>query len=232
MKNYICKKYNFRIYCVRGNHEARPQDVPDMHLIYDEDVNGDVYIQDRWPQIRYFKDWGKYTINNHSVIVIGGAYSVDKYYRLSQGYKWFENEQLSTDEMLQCMADLTNATADIVLTHTCPYCWRPIDLFLPGIDQSTVDNTMEHFLEEIMSYRIYHGIWCFGHYHQDRIEAPYVEMFYTDTEDLEDVYQRWEEFDKTHELPWWLHKGPNFYIEDYVNDREEYLEVRNQREDK
>lgn len=28
-------------------------------------------------------------------IVIGGAYSVDKFYRLSKGYNWFEDEQPS-----------------------------------------------------------------------------------------------------------------------------------------
>lgn len=30
-------------------------------------------------------------------IVIGGAYSVDKFYRLSKGYNWFEDEQPSDE---------------------------------------------------------------------------------------------------------------------------------------
>ena len=100
MKNFLKKRYQFRIYCVRGNHEARPQDVPGMELIYDEDVKGEVYIQKQWPNIRYFKDWGIYTFGRFTVAVIGGAYSVDKWYRLSNNLAWFDNEQLTEEEML------------------------------------------------------------------------------------------------------------------------------------
>lgn len=209
LKNMLHKRYNFVIYCVRGNHEARPQDVPGMELIYDEDVDGDVYYQPQWPRIRYFKDWGIYNIGGHPTAIIGGAYSVDKFYRLKNHLKWFKNEQLSTDEMLQCTVDLTNTDVDFVLTHTCPYPWQPTDLFLPSIDQSTVDNSMELFLEELaccFDWRI----WCFGHFHADRIERPGVEMFFKDSELLENIWDRWSKPDvlKQH---WWLVKSPNYY---------------------
>ena len=71
MKNSLSKKYKFKIYCVRGNHEARPQNVPDMKLVWDEDVFGEVYMQEKWPNIRYFKDWGLYVIDGHGVAVVG-----------------------------------------------------------------------------------------------------------------------------------------------------------------
>ena len=35
----------FTFYCVRGNHEARPQDIEDMDSIYDENVQGIVYVE-------------------------------------------------------------------------------------------------------------------------------------------------------------------------------------------
>lgn len=235
VKNFLRKSYNFRIYCVRGNHEARPQNVPDMKLIYDYDVCGEVYMQDAWPNIRYFKDWGIYTIDGLRVAVIGGAYSVDKFYRLDRAVAasknpetdwtgWFADEQLSDEEMLQCTIDLTNQEVDMVLTHTCPVCWEPVDLFLRGIDQSKVDKSMELFLEEIGKCFGW-KVWCFGHYHADRIERPGVEQFFRDTEHLKAVWQRWEEYWRTdgESLDWWLVKSPMFYADDEVlNWREEY----------
>lgn len=214
----MSKKYKFRIYCVRGNHEARPQNVKGMHTIYDEDVDGPVYIQDKWPNIRYFKDFGCYMIDNFEVAVIGGAYSVDKFYRLEKGFRWFEDEQLTEEEMLDCTVDLTGIEADIVLTHTCPICWEPRDLFLPTINQSTVDKSMELFLEEIFQCFDW-GVACFGHYHTDRIERPYVEQFFKGTENLQDIWNRWITYSKTKELDRWLIKSPNFYQTSFLRSK-------------
>lgn len=215
MKNLLKKRYRFHIYCVRGNHEARPQNVPNMKLVYDENVKGEVYMQDKWPNIRYFKDWGIYTIGRFKVAVIGGAYSVDKWYRLSNNYIWFKDEQLTDEEMLQCTIDLTNQKVDFVLTHTCPICWEPSDLFLNSINQSSVDKSMELFLEELAQCFDW-KIFCFGHYHADRIERPYVEQFYRDTENIDELWMRWENYSKTNELDWWLEKSPNFHMTDYL----------------
>ncbi len=208
LKNMLHKRYNFTIYCIHGNHEARPQDVPGMKLIYDEDVQGEVYYEPRYPRIKYFKDWGIYTIGNHKTAIIGGAYSVDKFYRLKNQMRWFKNEQLSTEEMLQCTKDLTNTNVDFVMTHTCPYPWRPTDLFLAGIDQSKVDNSMELFLEELAKCFNW-KIWLFGHYHADRIERPKVEMYFKDSETLENIWNRWEK--DGYKKEWWLTKSPNYY---------------------
>lgn len=38
---------------------------------------------------------------------------------------------------------------DFVLTHTCPRCWEPTDLFISGIDQSAVDKSMEDWLDKL-----------------------------------------------------------------------------------
>ena len=65
---------------------------------------------------------------------------------------------------------------DYILTHTCPISWEPTWLFMRGIDQSTVDKTTEHFLEDISRYVSYNH-WYFGHFHDDhnfgRI-SPYI----------------------------------------------------------
>ena len=221
MKNFLSKRYKFRIYCVRGNHEARPTDVPGMKLVYDEDVEGEVYMQDKWPNIRYFKDWGTYTIDGLDVAIIGGAYSVDKWFRLDRGAIWFENEQLTEEEMIAATMELTGMEVDMVLTHTCPICWEPRDLFLSMIDQSRVDKSMELFLEEIAKCFGW-KVWCFGHYHADRVERPGVEQFFKDTMELNKIWLRWQEYEKTGES-WWMIKSPMFYADDEVLEtRKEY----------
>ena len=241
IKDFLSETYKFRIYCVKGNHEARPQDVLGMELISDEDVGGEVYMQKKWPNIRYFKDWGLYTINDLRIAVIGGAYSVDKWYRLDRAKAlgknvetdwvgWFANEQLTEEEMLQCTVDLTNQEVDMVFTHTCPICWEPTDLFLNGIDQSKVDKSMELFLEEIFkcfSWRVA----CFGHYHADRLERPGVEQFYTDTENIKTIWDRWQKYDPKDgesSLDWHLIRSPMFYADDEVlRARREYWKNEN-----
>lgn len=41
----------------------------------------------------FVKDGEVYEFNNHKVLVIGGAYNVEKYFRLERGYNCCESEQ-------------------------------------------------------------------------------------------------------------------------------------------
>lgn len=56
---------------------------------------------------------------------------------------------------------------DVVLSHTTPYQYRPIDLFSDFIDQSTVDNSTEKWLRSIEEKLTYNK-WYAGHFHCDR----------------------------------------------------------------
>ena len=226
-KKEVCENYpHITFYCVRGNHECRPQELPNIIKKFDENVHGIVYYESEYPNIRYFLDYGLYEINGFTCYVIGGAYSVDKWYRLERAMMteetnnpkksgWFSNEQLSREEMDRATEQLYNFKdmgkhIDFMLTHTCPYSWEPRDMFLSMIDQSTVDNTMEKWMDMIKDdIRPY--IWCFGHFHADRLERPHVEQYYNDMEELNTIYKRWKDYDKTKDLPWYLVKGQNFY---------------------
>ena len=206
--------YGLRVYCVRGNHEVRPQNVSGMKLVFDEDVGGNVYVEDEFPLIRYFVDGGEYSIDGKSVLVIGGAYSVDKYYRLARAAGrsfsgWFEDEQLNEEERAEILSNVSGKCYDLVLTHTSPITWEPTDLFLSGIDQSSVDKSMEFWLKDVAA-AVCWGYWLFGHYHADRIEGVHVEQFFNEYEDLRDIINRWDRYDETGELDWWLPKSPNF----------------------
>jgi 3-oxoacid CoA-transferase subunit A len=221
-KKKILANYGIRIYCVRGNHEERPENLG-YKLKFDKDVGGDVYIDDVNPEIRYFQEGGVYLIEGHQTLIIGGAYSVDKWWRLHRAglaeqdnnpkrSGWFSDEQLTEDEKTAIDLVTLNESFDFVLTHTCPISWEPTDLFLGCIDQSTVDKSMELWMDNLRKH-IDWKIWCFGHYHADRLERPRVEQFYNDYEWLDTVWNRWEG-EKTFENEWWHIKSPNFYMED------------------
>lgn len=203
------------LYCVRGNHEERPQTLG-INWFSDSQVRGRVYIQTDYPRIRYFMDGETYMIQGHKTLVIGGAYSVDKFYRLANFKQadgwcgWFKDEQLTEAEMQKISRNVQGQSYDLVLTHTCPVDWEPRDLFLSQIDQSTVDKTMECWLEELKEAFNW-KVWLFGHYHSDRMVRPGVEMYYNDSETLSDIFARWDKYRETGELDWWLIKDPMFY---------------------
>lgn len=220
----LLNSMNYHIYCVRGNHEQRPELIKSMILVNDENVNNVVYMEEAFPNIRYFVDGKIYNLLGYKCLVIGGAYSVDKWYRLARaGYSkneaetadpkkcgWFKNECLTAAEMAAIMEKVKGESVDFVLSHTCPLSWEPTDLFLNGIDQSTVDKSMEVWLDELKD-NIKWKYYLFGHYHADRIEWPHVEQFYQEYEDVESIIARWDKYDKTGELDWYLPKSPAFY---------------------
>lgn len=201
-------KRGFRIYCLRGNHEARPQDIG-AELVWDEEIKGEVYIEPDYPNIKYFVDGGEYEIDGYKVLTIGGAYSVDKFYRLARGgVGWFENEQLSYNEFEEIFNRVKGKEFDFVFTHTCPLSFQPRDLFLSFIGQSTVDNTTEIFLE-VLKDNISYKYWCFGHYHADRVEQPYVCQFYTDLIEIPDFIYGWKMYDESGKLPSYWNLSPS-----------------------
>ena len=168
-KRALCK-LPFTYFVIRGNHEERPRNCmkanPDAWRM-GEFFGGLVYEEKEFPQIKYAEDKPAfYNINGYKTFVIPGAYSVDKHYRLAKGWPWFEDEQLTQGEMEsgKALMKMNKMTCDLVLSHTCPCIFEPTHLFLPTIDQSTVDKTMERYLGYI-EYGLDYRAWMWGHYH-------------------------------------------------------------------
>lgn len=213
----------YHIYCVRGNHEERPENLG-MDQLWDTYIKGSVYYEPEFSNIRYLFDGEEYQFGEYIALVIGGAYSVDKWYRLMRaGYTsdqaniadpkkcgWFKDEQLTYAEMEEISERCAGHSYDFVLTHTCPLSWEPTDLFLSGINQAAVDKSMEKWLEKFKD-TINFNVWCFGHYHADRLERPHVEQYFNDIEELNVIVERWKTYDETGELNWWLQKSPKFF---------------------
>ena len=168
VKKKLLERYpNIKFFAVRGNHEQRPELVRGMKLVEDRDVVGKVYQEPEFPNISYLIDGATYIINGKKTLVLGGAYSVDKEWRLEAGYGWFPREQLDNNERTTILNNVKGKYFDRVLSHTCPIDWTPTEVFLSFIDQSKVDKTMEHWLAEVRD-SITFGHWWFGHYHTNR----------------------------------------------------------------
>ena len=60
-----------------------------------------------------------------------------------------------------------NWQVDVVFSHTCPLKYEPVEVFLPGIDQSTVDKSTEEWLDTIES-KLHYERWYCGHYHTEK----------------------------------------------------------------
>ncbi len=163
-KEYL-KKLKLKLFCVRGNHEERPENIATYKEV--EMFCGKVFIEEEYPNLIFAKDGEIYNIDGKKILVIGGAYSVDKEYRLLHGYKWFKEEQLTKEEMDTILDKVKSKHFDIVLTHTCPYKYEPREVFMQGLDQSKVDKSMEHFLDEIEE-KISYDKWYCGHYHTEK----------------------------------------------------------------
>ena len=80
-------------FCIHGNHENRPQNIASYkEMIWN---GGRVLYEEVYPNILFPMDGDIFELEGNKCIVIGGAYSVDKFYRLRNGYNWWPDEQPS-----------------------------------------------------------------------------------------------------------------------------------------
>lgn len=167
--------------CIHGNHEERPYE-----LGYDEMEwhGGIVYYEESFPNLLFAKDGEIYDFDGKKAIAIGGAYSVDKYYRLRNGLAWFDTEQ-PDDEIkayVESQLDKCDWRVDYVFSHTVPIEYEPVWAFIPGLNQDMVDKTTERWLQRIAEKLDFEN-WYAGHYHVEAEEGP-IRIMFNDYEEL------------------------------------------------
>lgn len=162
---YALNKLKPIIFCIHGNHEIRPWHIPTYKT--KEWHGGIVWYEEAYPSVLFARDGEIYDLEGLRHIVIGGAYSVDKFYRLSRGYGWWSDEQPSEEIKQYVEQQLKENVIDVVLSHTCPFKYEPVEEFLPGIDQSTVDDSTEKWLDVIEETTDYIAWFC-GHWHTNK----------------------------------------------------------------
>ena len=173
------------ILCIHGNHEARPSTVEGYKL--KEWNGGFVYVQTEYPNLLFAQDGSIFNLDGLSCLVLGGAYSVDKHHRIENGYAWFADEQPSEETKNYVAKQLETADykVDAVFSHTCPLKYEPIEVFLPGIDQSNVDISTERWLDDIENKLNYKAWYC-GHWHINK-HIDKMHFLFDGLESLNDI---------------------------------------------
>ena len=175
-KAKAASEYPMTFLCIHGNHEERPENIFTYELV--DFAGGKAYRESKYPNIYFAKDGEVYDINGSKCLVLGGAYSVDKHYRLANGYNWFASEQIpdSQKAVIEGQIDNISWSVDYVFSHTCPYYTRPVHMFMTGIDNSTVDTSMEVWLQKIAD-KLSFKRWYFGHFHDEWDNGKYTMLY-------------------------------------------------------
>ncbi len=181
IKNMLLQA-NITFFCIHGNHEERASNINS----YKEKIwkNGIVYYEEDYPNLLFAKDGEIYDFDGKKVIVIGGAYSVDKDYRLKNDLNWFKSEQPSEKikRYVENNLDKANWEVDYVLSHTSPLKYEPVEHFLPFINQRSIDKSTEKWLDEIEN-KLKYKRWYLGHFHCEKI-VDKIKIMYKSIDEL------------------------------------------------
>ena len=164
------------LFSIHGNHEQRPCKIPSYHTALWN--GGEVYVEDEFPNLLFAADGSYFSLDGVQTFVMGGAYSVDKDIRLARNWGWWPDEQ--PDEEARQWGEQQLAAngwqTDIVLTHTTPLRYEPVEVFMSCVDQSRVDKSTEEWLDKI-EQRLTYKRWYCGHYHTEKTIDRMTFMF-------------------------------------------------------
>lgn len=179
LKRYL-NSFKYKFFIVRGNHEERPENISTYKEV--DMFGGKVYMESAFKNLIFAKDGEVYNIDDKKVLVLGGAYSVDKYYRILYRYEWFKDEQLNDTEKKNILEKVKGKHFDVVLSHTSPLKYEATEAFVLNIDQSTVDKSMEEFLDKVEESIDYDKWYC-GHYHIEK-QIDKMEFMFESTKEF------------------------------------------------
>lgn len=168
MKRYL-ESLPISFVLVHGNHNQRPsKKICNLAHVRTSCISGMFYINPDYPSILYPKICGHYKVLGENAFIMGGAYSVDKHFRLSQQemgdkrWRWFYDEQMTSQERFICWQSLHEKPSyKYMFTHTCPLKYIPNPKLYPDADK-----TMETFFGEVQDKFPIEQWYC-GHHHMD-----------------------------------------------------------------
>lgn len=173
-KNYLSERNKldalarkpYEILFVDGNHEGF-----DYLLQYPQEQRYGGPVRRIRDNIFWLQRGCLYTIECASFFVMGGAYSMDKAFRMSyqqiSGEKiWFEQELPCAEEYRRAISTLEGAgmKVDYIVTHTAP---KSIIPRLIGKMPDPHDGELTGFLDWVYHETEFRK-WFFGHFHEDR----------------------------------------------------------------
>lgn len=190
-KNFLSEKNKlnalaakpYEILFVDGNHEGF-----DYLTEYPEELRYGAPVRRIRDNIFWLQRGYIYTIEGKSFFTMGGAYSIDKafrleYYQTCREKIWFEQELPSGEEYRRAISSLEQCggAVDYVITHTAP---RTIIPRVIGKAPDPHDAELTGFLDWV-----YHDVrftkWFFGHFHEDLVINDQITACFTRLYSLE-----------------------------------------------
>lgn len=171
----LSKKPYTILFC-DGNHEGF-----DFLEAYPEELRFGAPVRRIRPNIFWLQRGFVYTIEGKTFFCMGGAYSMDKAWRLQYkangGEKiWFEQELPTAEEYRRAIHTLEkhHHRVDYIITHTAP---RTIIPRVIGKYPDDHDRELTGFLDWIYHEAAF-SHWFFGHFHEDMQINPQITACY------------------------------------------------------
>jgi 3-oxoacid CoA-transferase subunit A len=164
LKSALCD-LPITMFCLHGNHERRPESIGTYEET--ERFGGMVYWEEKYPNLLFAKDGEVYELAGKRCIAIGGAYSVDKEYRLENHLGWWADEQPSEEikQRVEQRLAAENWQIDIVFSHTCPFNY--VGMVVP-FTYADSDHSTEEWLASLEQKLAYKRWYC-GHFHVEKV---------------------------------------------------------------
>ena len=164
----------FPVLCVIGNHE------PMLGMTLPEEdigIGETVYLVNKKPYIAYLKRGKIYLIDGFKFLVMGGALSIDKGFRIP-GRSWWKEEYWSDTERKALFELLdTDNEFDYVLSHTGPDNIN--NKLFKSIFNGSIKFTDEvAVMNDAVDSKVRCKGWFCGHWHQDKIYNDDRKRFY------------------------------------------------------
>ena len=155
--NKKLSQHNIQLCLIRGNH--------DNPIFFTSETPLDVY----YSNIHFIEDYEILTINNHNILCIGGATSVDRIYR-TENENWWSKE--SVQEYDRNIVNENNSmlldSVDIVVSHSAPMFVSPK---YERISWMSDDDDIRAKNDRLILSNVYFDIcknlkyWFHGHFH-------------------------------------------------------------------
>lgn len=125
-------------------------------------------------QPMFLENYGHFTLDNKGIFYVRGAWSID--WRQRQEYNlfnseaiWWEDEELSCQELEIAIDLYKQIKPEIVVTHECPssivqFVTNPLFTHAFGYDRSVIETNTNITLQRMLDYHKPER-WFFGHYH-------------------------------------------------------------------
>lgn len=169
-----CEERPFTILAALGNHENYTA----IRTLPLEEWNGG-HVRKVRPHVMYAENGEIFTLNKQTFFFMGGASSVDRYYR-TEGKSWWPDEIPSRAEMENAVNNLSahNFKVNHIITHTAPNFI--LDKFYYEHDSLT--NFLTSYVQRFVSF----DNWWFAHFHDNRNfgENYNYHMLYHDIEEI------------------------------------------------